>query len=87
MSMSRRCDIFKAVDGKWYMLLGKFEYAQDAEDCQAFGPYNSPDEAEAELQDHSNPGCVNFDDSGIRLVPQNPFKSKPYSNFFSNQPF
>jgi hypothetical protein len=28
MSMQRRCDIWKANDQKWYMILGDFEYAE-----------------------------------------------------------
>ena len=70
MSMSRRCDFFKAVNGKWYVRLGNFEYAHDAEDCTIYGPFDSEQAAEGELEHHSNPGCSCTDDSGTAPVPK-----------------
>lgn len=70
MSCSRRCDVWKATDGKWYMLLGKFEYAED-EDCDSFGPFSSEEATHKYRQDnHSNPGAYNMDDSGTRPPPE-----------------
>jgi len=66
MSCSRRCEIVKAKDQKWYLVLGKFEYAHNMSDCTVYGPFASEEKAEAELDNHSNPGCISTDDSGTR---------------------
>jgi hypothetical protein len=71
MSTQRRCDIFKAVDGKWYMHLGNFEYAYEPVDCTTYGPFPSEEAALKELDNHSNPGGWNSDDSGTCAVPKN----------------
>jgi hypothetical protein len=71
MSMSRRCDVTKAVDQQWYMVLGNFEHAHDLEDCTVFGPYATQELCEKELDFHSNPGSMNIDESGTRPVPPN----------------
>jgi hypothetical protein len=70
MSCRRRCDIWKATDGKWYMLLGKFEDADEENDCDAFGPFSSEEAAGRELRNHSNPGGFTTDDSGTRPPPK-----------------
>lgn len=71
MSCSRRCDVWKATDGKWYMLLGKFEHAEDEEDCDSFGPFSSAEATHRYRQNnHSNPGSYNEDDSGTRSPPE-----------------
>ncbi len=71
MSMSRRCDFFKAVDQKWYVRLGNFEYAHDIEDCTVFGPFETEQAANGELKYHSNPGGSSTDSSGTAPVPKN----------------
>jgi hypothetical protein len=71
MSCRRRCDFWKATDGKWYMLLGKFEDADEESDCEAFGPFSSSDAAQTYLRNnHSNPGSFSEDDSGTRPPPK-----------------
>lgn len=73
MSMSRRCDIFKATDEKWYMILGDIEYAEEIEDCTTYGPFSSQEAVLAELDNnHSNPGSFNCDSSGKATPPINP---------------
>ena len=70
MSMQRRCDVWKATDGKWYMLLGKFEHAEEEEECDSFGPFSSPEATTRYLHNnHSNPGGFSEDDSGTRPPP------------------
>lgn len=70
MSQSRRCDIFKAADGKWYVRLGDFEYAQAEEDCTCYGPFPNEDSAMGELDRHSNPGAFWTDPSGEQPIPR-----------------
>lgn len=64
MSTSRRCDIWLATDKKWYMVLGNFEYAYDDADCTVYGPFDSRDDLEKELDRHSNPGCLTVNEWG-----------------------
>lgn len=68
--MSRRCDIFKAVDNQWYVLLGNFEHAHELEDCTCYGPFTDQPAADAELEFHSNPGSMWVDANGTRPVPK-----------------
>lgn len=84
MSTQRRCDFWKATDGKWYLLLGNFEYAEDEEDCTCYGPFSSQEAAEKELDNHSNPGGWNEDDSGKRPPPKNCRKrsASSFGNFY-----
>lgn len=70
MSCSRRCDFDKCSDGKWYLTLGDFEYAEDDHDCSVYGPFNSFEAAEQELRRHSNPGSFCTDDRGTRKPPK-----------------
>ena len=71
MSCRRRCDIWKATDGQWYMLLGKFEDADEEIDCDTFGPFSSSEGAHKYLfNNHSNPGGFSEDDSGTRPPPE-----------------
>jgi len=76
MSMSRRCDIWLANDGKWYLRLGKFEYAYDDYDCAIFGPFNTEKGLRMELNNHSNPGSEWYDPSGKENPPKNLAMSK-----------
>lgn len=69
MSQSRRCDIFKATDGQWYMELGNKEYAYEHHECSYYGPFASEEETMKELDKHSNPGAYGVDNSGKRPVP------------------
>lgn len=70
MSCSRRCDIFKATDSKWYMTLGDFEYAYDDHECSNYGPFASEEATIASLRNHSNPGSYCTDDSGKSPPPK-----------------
>lgn len=72
MSQQRRCDVWKASDGKWYMTLGNFEYAEEDADCTNYGPFDSLEKAEDELDNHSNPGGMSTDESGTMDPPSNP---------------
>jgi hypothetical protein len=69
MSQARLCDIFKATDQKWYMLLGDREYAYDQDECTLYGPFNSEEAVHKELNNHSNPGGMSVDNTGTRPVP------------------
>jgi len=68
MSQSRHCAFFPATNNKWYMELGDFEHAEDASDCTTYGPFDSLELAEKELDNHSNPGS-SWTDTNIRPVP------------------
>lgn len=77
MSTSRRCKIWKATDGQWYLLLGRFEGAHEAADCDVFGPFGSESAAFNALDQHSNPGAYYFDASGTAPPPANPVRHRP----------
>lgn len=68
MSMQRYCEIFLAVDGQWYMHLGRDEH-DSYEDSDTYGPFTSDVAAHEELDYHSNPGGYNIDRSGTQEVP------------------
>ena len=68
MSQSRHCEIYKAVNQKWYLELGDFEYADHA-DSTTYGPFESYESAYKELDNHSNPGSLCTDESGKQPVP------------------
>ena len=68
MSQSRHCEIYKAVNQKWYLELGDFEYAE-SEDSTTYGPFESYESAYKELDNHSNPGSLCTDESGKQPVP------------------
>ena len=70
MSCSRRCNVTKASDGKWYLTLGNFEHAHDDEDCTVYGPFASQESLEKGLDRHSNPGGMWLDDSGTEAPPK-----------------
>lgn len=77
MVMFRRCFIAKAVNGKWYLQLGNFEYASESEDCTFYGPFDTQKEAEEELvNNHVDPGSVLLDDSGVLSVPKDAVMTK-----------
>lgn len=69
MSQTRRCDISKAVDGKRYMILGNYEYTLHDRDCTTYGPFDSSDDVQTELNEHQNPGGFSVDPNGTMLVP------------------
>ncbi len=69
MSMQRRCDIFKATDNQWYVLLGNFEYAEETHECTCYGPFACEEKAVDELEHHSNPGGYSTYPLGKRPVP------------------
>ena len=76
MSQSRHCEIYKAVNQKWYLELGDFEYA-DHVDSTTYGPFDTFEAANKELDNHSNPGCMSRDDSGTQPVPTQSPNGKP----------
>jgi hypothetical protein len=53
------------------MLLGDKEYAHDIDECTFYGPYETQELCEKELDYHSNPGSMSIDDSGKCSVPPN----------------
>jgi hypothetical protein len=69
MSMQRECLIFKAVNDKWYISIGNREYS-DLDDATTYGPFESNQAAEGELEYHSNPGGWSMNDSGKARVPK-----------------
>lgn len=78
MSCSRRCDFFKAKDGQWYVTLGNFEHAHDADECTNYGPFADEDAAEDYVfNNHSNPGGSCTDESGTREVPSDVVSPRP----------
>jgi hypothetical protein len=75
MSVQRRCDFTKCVDGKWYMTLGDFEHAYDDFDCTVYGPFESAEAADEYRQRRfSNPGGSCTDASGTEPAPANAVK-------------
>lgn len=81
MSQQRRCDVTKCNDGKWYMVLGNHEYAEEDHDCTTYGPFASEDAVDAELENHSNPGGQTVDDSGTADPPDPATLTKPTQRF------
>lgn len=71
MSVLRRCDFFKAVDGNWYMILGDFEYSYNDYQCSTYGPFASQEDVDNYLRyNFSNPGGACVDHSGAKAVPK-----------------
>lgn len=68
-STQRYCKIQKAKDGKWYLWLADREYGE-YEDARIYGPFHSEDDLNRELNRHSNPGGMNYDDSGKAPAPK-----------------
>jgi hypothetical protein len=68
MSFQRHCEIYKAVDGRFYVDLANEEYG-GVEDCTTYGPFATEQEANGELEHHSNPGGLYVDLDGTRPVP------------------
>jgi hypothetical protein len=68
MSTERHCRIYRATDNKWYVELGDREYASRSEST-AYGPFDSEDAANGELDQHSNPGSIWSDGSGTAPPP------------------
>ena len=75
-STQRHCHIYKAKNKKWYMELGDFEYA-DRHQSTTYGPFNSEDDADKELDYHSNPGGLSIDRSGKQPVPKKSPNGRP----------
>lgn len=67
MSTLRHCSLYKAKDQKWYMELAEEEYGE-YEDSDCFGPFDSEEECLDYLNNFSNPGGYDIDDSG-RMQP------------------
>jgi hypothetical protein len=82
MSQQRRCDVWKANNGKWYLMLGDFEYAEEESDCTTYGPFNDYDDVELELDNHSNPGGQWVDESGEKDPPTRPKRPSGYRSRF-----
>ena len=75
-STSRYCEIFKATNGRWYLLLGDFEYAE-WEDSTAYGPFSSENAADNYIRNFSNPGALDVDDSGTKPPPTKSPNGRP----------
>ncbi|MBI6883092.1 hypothetical protein [Pseudomonas putida] len=70
MSVLHRCDIWKATDSQWYMLVGDFEHASEPEDCTTYGPFNEEEDAyQFACSRLGNPGGYMLDASGSAPVP------------------
>lgn len=70
MSCSRRCDIWKANDGHYYVTVGDFEHAHDDSDCSSYGPFNDEDGAyDYARSTGGNPGGYMLDESGTQPPP------------------
>lgn len=71
MSLRRYCEIYKATDQNWYLLIGdEFEDA-GPEDSSAHGPFASEDAAEEyRVNNFPNPGGYEIDDSGTQEPPK-----------------
>lgn len=67
-SVSRYCSFYKASDGKWYLELAHDEYGE-REDATTYGPFSTQDKAIDYLDQFSNPGGWDEDDSGTRPPP------------------
>ena len=68
-SIQRHCAIYKAKNGKWYLELADKEYGEEY-DATTYGPFDTEDDADGELQFHSNPGGFSVDSSGKTPVPK-----------------
>jgi len=80
MSCSRRCDYWKATDGKWYCRLGNFEHAEEEQDCTCYGPRDTIEEiCEFIGNGFSNPGSSWEDDSGKSPPPEKCQPARPRS--------
>ncbi|KWU26431.1 hypothetical protein [Burkholderia cenocepacia] len=71
MSMQRRCDYTKCVDGKWYLTLGDEEHAWDDWNCTVYGPFETEEEASEFCDLFSNPGGSSTFPDGTLPVPEN----------------
>ena len=69
MSTQRRCEIIKATDDRWYLILGNFEHAYNIDDCMVKS-FRTEDDAWAEVNKYSNPGGGYVDRSGT-IKPEN----------------
>lgn len=75
-SVSRYCHIYKSKGNKWWIELADKEYGGRS-DATTYGPFKSEDDAEKELQHHSNPGSLSFDRSGKAPVPKKSPNGRP----------
>lgn len=67
-STSRYCGFWKASNNKWYLDLAPGEYDEYG-DATTYGPFNTQREAEKYLDQFSNPGGWDEDDSGTQPPP------------------
>jgi hypothetical protein len=75
-SLQRYCHIYKAKNKKWYVELADREHGGRM-DSTTYGPFNSFDEADDELNYHSNPGGLTIDKSGKKPVPKKSPNNRP----------
>ncbi len=78
MSVMRGCEIYRANNGKWYLALNERENDFNPDNAIHYGPFNSEDEADEELNNHANPGGLMVDDSGKKEAPKNPQRPRPF---------
>lgn len=84
-STDRHCDIYKAVDGQWYMELSPREY-DGREKATTYGPFASFDVVDEYLGNFSNPGSYGLDESGTAPVPTKSPNGDPVSRPARRQP-
>lgn len=75
-STSRHCSFYLASNGKWYLELASREYGE-REDADTFGPFSTMDKAVDYLDQFSNPGGWDEDDSGKRPPPTKSPNGRP----------
>lgn len=69
MSEMRKCEVFKAENQKYYLVLGNHEGAYESHECTTYGPFASSDAAVDAIDYFSNPGSIWEDHKGSRPVP------------------
>lgn len=86
MSVSRRCDYFKAKDDQWYCTLGDDEHDYEDHECTTYGPFLSEEAADGYVsRNFSNPGGSCTDDSGTAAVPANAVSPTRHNSFFRSR--
>jgi GNAT superfamily N-acetyltransferase len=75
-SMQRHCEIYKAMNGKWYLELADREY-EEYDKATTYGPFDSQESADKYLDRFSNPGGMGISDSGRHPVPNKSPNGRP----------
>lgn len=83
-SLERHCFIYKSNTGKWWLELADEEYGEHW-DSTVYGPFSSAEEAEKELEQHSNPGSFHVDSSGQEPDPEKSPNGTPIKEPYSKK--